>query len=132
LRIDQREIYNPGDTSLIDALVKIGGCTGSFVSAEGLILTNHHCAFSAVQQASTLEHDYLDQGFIAATREQEIEAKGLSCRITDSYEDVSEQVLQAVPAETDPLSRTQIIQQQMRQIAAEAMRQDSTIQAEVS
>lgn len=53
LKIDQNEIYNPNGTSLVDALVNVGGCTGSFVSGEGLIITNHHCAFSAVQLAST-------------------------------------------------------------------------------
>uniref|UniRef100_UPI003D7FD8C5 S46 family peptidase n=1 Tax=Pedobacter sp. TaxID=1411316 RepID=UPI003D7FD8C5 len=96
LKIDQKEIYNPNGTSLVDALVNVGGCTGSFVSNEGLIITNHHCAFSAVQLASTPEHDYLNKGFVAKSHEEEIEAKGLTCRITDSYEDVSERVLGTV------------------------------------
>ncbi|WP_449440671.1 S46 family peptidase [Pedobacter steynii] len=61
LKIDQNNIYNPKGTSLVDALVNVGGCTGSFVSNEGLIITNHHCAFSAVQLASTAEHDYLNK-----------------------------------------------------------------------
>src|SRR5437868_14883471 len=77
LKISQNEIYNPNGTSLVDALVNVGGCTGSFISNQGLIITNHHCAFSAVQLASTPEHDYLTNGFVAANREQEIEAKGL-------------------------------------------------------
>ena len=132
LKIDKSEIYNPGDTSLIDALVKVGGCTGSFISAEGLILTNHHCAFEAVQLASTPENDYLGKGFIASERSMEIPAKGLTCRITESYEDVSEKVLQAVSEVNDPILRMQIIQQQMKQIADKAEKQDSTIQAEVS
>ena len=58
LNLDVRDLYNPGGTSLIDAIVNIGGCTGSFVSGDGLILTNHHCAFGAVQAASTPERDY--------------------------------------------------------------------------
>src|SRR5687768_7356748 len=82
LKISVNEIYNPKANSLIDALVNVGGCTGSFVSNEGLIITNHHCAFSAVQLASTPENDYLNKGFVARGREQEIEAKGLTCRIT--------------------------------------------------
>lgn len=53
LKIDQNEVYNPNGISLVDALVNVGGCTGSFVSNDGLIITNHHCAFSAVQLAST-------------------------------------------------------------------------------
>ncbi|HEY0667892.1 MAG TPA: S46 family peptidase [Sphingobacteriaceae bacterium] len=132
LRIDQNEIYNPNGISLIDALVNVGGCSGSFISNEGLIITNHHCAFSAVQQASTPEKDYVTHGFVARTREQEIEAKGLTCRITDSYEDVSVKVLGAVATITDPATRIKMISDQMKSIAAEAELQDSTIKAEVS
>jgi hypothetical protein len=132
LKIDQSEIYNPDGVSLIDALVNVGGCTGSFISDEGLIITNHHCAFSAVQQASTPEKDYLTNGFVAHERQQEIEAKGLTCRITDSYDDVSERVLGATANVTDPASRLRVIQEQMKNIAAEAEKQDPTITAEVS
>ncbi len=132
LKINQNEIYNPNGTSLVDALVNVGGCTGSFVSNEGLIITNHHCAFSAVQQASTPEKDYLNKGLVAKTREDEIEAKGLTCRITDSYEDVSDRVLGAVAQVTDPASRLQLINTTMQNIVAEAEKEDPTIKAEVS
>ncbi|WP_113635156.1 S46 family peptidase [Nubsella zeaxanthinifaciens] len=132
LKIDQNEVYNPNGISLVDALVNVGGCTGSFVSDEGLIITNHHCAFSAVQLASTPENDYLNNGFVARTREQEIEAKGLTCRITDSYEDVSDRVLGAVANVDDPAARLQMINNQMKNIAAEAEQKDPSIKAEVS
>lgn len=132
LKISQNEIYNPNGTSLVDALVNVGGCTGSFISNQGLIITNHHCAFSAVQLASTPEHDYLTNGFVAATHEQEIEAKGLTCRITDSYEDVSDRVLVAVAQITDPSSRLKLINDAMKNIVVEAERKDPSIQAEVS
>ena len=132
LRIDQNEIYNPNGISLIDALVNVGGCTGSFISNQGLIITNHHCAFSAVQQASTPEHDYLTNGFVANTHEQEIEAKGLTCRITDSYEDVSDRVLGAVAQIEDPASRLKLINDAMKNIELEAEKADPSIQAEVS
>ena len=132
LKIDQNEIYNPKGTSLVDALVNVGGCTGSFVSGEGLIITNHHCAFSAVQLASTPEHDYLTNGFVAKSHEEEIEAKGLTCRITDSYEDVSDKVLGAAAQVEDPASRLQIINNAMKNIALEAEKKDPSIKAEVS
>jgi hypothetical protein len=132
LKIDKNEIYNPNGTSLVDALVNVGGCTGSFISNEGLIITNHHCAFSAVQLASTPEHDYLTDGFVANTREQEIEAKGLTCRITDSYEDVSDKVLGVVAQTQDPVSRLQLINNAMKNIALDAEKKDPTIKAEVS
>jgi hypothetical protein len=132
LKIDQNEVYNPNGISLVDALVNVGGCTGSFVSGEGLIITNHHCAFSAVQLASTPENDYLNNGFVARNREQELEAKGLTCRITDSYEDVSDQVLGSASTIDDPSSRLQIINNTMKSIALEAEKKDPTIKAEVS
>ncbi|PTT03532.1 S46 family peptidase [Pedobacter sp. HMWF019] len=132
LKIDQKEIYNPNGTSLVDALVNVGGCTGSFISNEGLIITNHHCAFSAVQLASTPEHDYLNNGFVARSHEQEIEAKGLTCRITDSYEDVSDRILGAVAQITDPASRLQLINNTMKNIVAEAEQKDPSVKAEVS
>ena len=132
LKIDQNEVYNPNGISLVDALVNVGGCTGSFVSNEGLIITNHHCAFSAVQLASTPENDYLNKGFVARTREQEIEAKGLTCRITDSYEDVSDKVLGAVAQIEDPATRLQLITNAMKNIALDAEKQDPSIKAEVS
>jgi hypothetical protein len=132
LKIDQNEVYNPSGVSLVDALVNVGGCTGSFVSNEGLIITNHHCAFSAVQLASTPENDYLNNGFVAHTREQEIEAKGLTCRITDSYEDVSDKVLGAVANIQDPALRLQTINETMKNIALAAEKEDPSIKAEVS
>jgi hypothetical protein len=132
LKIDQNEVYNPNGISLVDALVNVGGCTGSFVSNEGLIITNHHCAFSAVQLASTPENDYLNNGFVAKTHEQEIEAKGLTCRITDSYENVSDRVLGAAAQVTDPASRLQIINNAMKNIVIEAEKKDPSIKAEVS
>ncbi len=132
LKIEANEVYNPNGISLVDALVKVGGCTGSFVSDQGLIITNHHCAFSAVQLASTPENDYLNNGFVARTQAQEIEAKGLTCRITDSYEDVSDRVLGGVANIEDPAARLQMINNTMRSIAAEAEKKDPTIKAEVS
>lgn len=132
LKIDQNEVYNPNGISLVDALVNVGGCTGSFVSNEGLIITNHHCAFSAVQLASTPEKDYLNNGFVAKSHEEEIEAKGLTCRITDSYEDVSDKVLGAVAQIEDPTTRLQLINNAMKNIALEAEKNDPSIKAEVS
>lgn len=132
LKIPQSEVYNPNGLSLIDALVNVGGCTGSFVSNEGLIITNHHCAFEAVSLASTPEHDYLKNGFVAATKEQEVQAKNLTCKITDSYEDVSDKVLSAVKNIFDPTARINAINAKISQIIKEEEQKDATIKAEVS
>lgn len=88
LKIDVSDIYNPDGVSLVDAICQVGGGTGEFVSADGLILTNHHIAFGGVTDASTPENDYLRNGFTAVTREQEIPAQGYVCRITEAYRDV--------------------------------------------
>ena len=132
LKISEKDIYNPGNIGLVDALVQVSGCTGSFVSPNGLIITNHHCAFSAVQLASSPEFNYLKNGFVANNLEQEIEAKGLTIRITDSYSDVSQEVLQAVANISDPAERIHIINKKRADLAKQAEAEDPTIKAEVS
>jgi len=116
LKISIDEVYNPDGVSLVDALVKLGGCTGSFVSNEGLIITNHHCSFGAVQRASTTENNYLENGFLAKTMEEEIPAKSFTCRITVSYEDVSEEVLTAANNADDISGRTDAISDKVKEI----------------
>jgi hypothetical protein len=92
LQIEPSEIYTPGKVGLTNALVRLGGCTGSFISNEGLIITNHHCVFSAVANASTPEENHLENGFYASDTSKEIKTS-IPCRITLSFEDVSAQVL---------------------------------------
>lgn len=133
LKIAEKDIYNPnGEVALVDALVQVSGCTGSFVSPNGLIITNHHCAFSAVQLASTPEFNYLKNGFVANGLEHEIQAQGLTIRITDSYEDVSNEVLQTVENIDDPKDRINAINKKRAEIAQQAEKRDPTIKAEVS
>src|SRR5690606_19689989 len=132
LKISEKDIYNPGQVGLVDALVQVGGCSGSFVSPNGLIITNHHCAFSAVQLASSPEFNYLKNGFVADAYEEEIEAQGLTIRITESYKDVSEEVLSAVAAISDPTERINLISKKRMEIANRAETEDPTIKAEVS
>lgn len=132
LKIDIDEVYNPDGVSLVDALVNVGGCTGSFISPEGLIITNHHCAFGAVQRASTVENNYLENGFLAKTKEMEIPAAGLTCRITESYRDVTEEVLNAASEEKDINIRAEAISNKIKEIVAMEEEKDTTIQARVS
>lgn len=132
LKIDIDEIYNPNGISLVDALVRVGGCTGSFVSDEGLIITNHHCAFGYVQRASTVENNYVENGFLAGSFEKEIPAKGLTCMITQSYEDVSSLILEAANAVDDVSKRTKAIEDKIKELVRAAQQADSAIVAEVS
>lgn len=132
LKINIKDIYNSDGVSLVNALVKVGGCTGSFVSDEGLILTNHHCAFDFVRQASTTENNYVDSGFIARNKEEEIPAYGLTCLITDSYEDVSKKILSSIKDVKDVSERVNLIQKKIKEIVDETEKNDPTIKAEVS
>jgi len=132
LLISQEDIYNPNGISLIDALVKVNGCTGSFVSPEGLIITNHHCAFAGVNAASTPEHNYLENGFLAESREKEIHAKGYKVKITESYEDVSEEILNAAGGIDDLAERSKIISKKMEELGERATDKEKSIEASVS
>ncbi len=132
LKIDPKEVYNPDGVSLIDAIVMVGGCTGSFVSPEGLILTNHHCAFGAVQAQSTKDHDYITNGFLARSRDEELPAKGYTVRITESYRDVSADVLSAVKDDMEFGERSKAIERRIKEIVADAEKQYPGKRAEVS
>lgn len=108
---------------LSDAMVSVGpagrGGTGSFVSADGLIITNHHVAADAVRQASTPEHDYLEDGFVARSRDQELAGPDYEVWITRSCEDVSAQVLEVAQSEADPLLRANKVRDRKQTIARE-------------
>ena len=87
------ELYNETHPSISHAVVIFGeGCTGITVSDEGLIFTNHHCGFSAIQQLSTVEHDYLKNGFISQTKEEELPVAGLTVRYLRETINVRERI----------------------------------------
>ncbi len=132
LQIDPKEIYNPEGVSLIDAIVNVGGCTGSSVSPEGLILTNHHCAFGAARAASTTEHDYIQNGFLANNKTEEVPAKGYTVRITDSYRDVSQEVLSTLSDTMDLAERAKVIQKKAKEMVAQTEKENPGKRAEVS
>jgi Peptidase S46 len=132
LLISHDDIYNPNGISLIDALVKVNGCTGSFVSPDGLIITNHHCAFAGVNAASTPEHNYLEDGFLAESRDKEINAKNYKVKITESYEDVSDIILKAIEGIDDLEERSKIITKKMDELGEEATDKENSIESKVS
>ncbi|MEG1838523.1 MAG: S46 family peptidase, partial [Bacteroidaceae bacterium] len=78
LQLEVNDIYNPQAVSLKDAVgIFGGGCTGEIISADGLVLTNHHCGYDAIQQHSSVEHDYLTDGFWAKSKSEELATPGL-------------------------------------------------------
>ena len=103
LLIPTNQIYNPDGIALKDAVVHFGGgCTGEVISAEGLVLTNHHCGYSAIQQHSSVEHDYLTDGFWAMSREEELPCKGLTVTYIDRILDVTDYVNEQLKTDDDP------------------------------
>ncbi|MGB4703663.1 MAG: S46 family peptidase [Candidatus Saccharicenans sp.] len=130
LRMDPALIYDPARESLLYAVVEVGA-TGSFISPDGLIITNHHVAFGSVVAASTPEKDYLKNGFLAKTRAEEIPATGRTARITESFRDVSAEVLSAVRKNMSYAERTRAIEQQIKKIVAEAEKANPGKRAEV-
>ena len=99
LKLEADDLYNPGGVSLKDAVgIFGGGCTGEIISPEGLILTNHHCGYGAIQQHSSVEHDYLTDGFWAMSRAEELPTPGLKFRFVHRIVDITDLVSQKIKA----------------------------------
>jgi len=120
LELKPEEIYSTTGPSLKDAIVRIsiggGGGTGSFVSADGLILTNHHIAFTAVTAASSTENDYIANGFLAKSRSDEIQAGNYTIYITQEFKEVTAEVFSAVKPEMSSEARNQAIAGKVEEI----------------
>ena len=105
LRLSDQEVYSAEAPSLKDAVVRFGGgCTGEMISPDGLVLTNHHCGYSSIQRHSTLEHDYLTDGFWAMSRDKELPNPGLTVTFIDKIDDVTDYVRTELKKITDPNS----------------------------
>lgn len=103
LDISIDKVYCHDSISLKDAVVHFGGgCTGEVISAEGLVLTNHHCGYQYIQQHSAVEHDYLTDGFWAMSREQELPCEGLTITFIDRILDVTDYVQEQLKKDEDP------------------------------
>ncbi len=100
LELSQKEIFDPGGSGIAYAVVDLGGGTGSFISPEGLILTNHHVGFTALQRASTNENNYLENGFYAGREGKDIPAEGYQASVLISIKDVTDEVLNAAEGKT--------------------------------
>ena len=90
LAMQEYDLYNPNGTSLKDAVVHFdGGCTGEVISSQGLVLTNHHCGYDAIQKLSSVEHNYLEDGYWAKSFDEELPAEGVVVSFVDKIEDVT-------------------------------------------
>ena len=116
-KLDADDLYAPNRPSVKDAICQFsGGCTGAIISPQGLLLTNHHCGFDAIQEHSTLEHNYVEQGFWAATQAAELPCPGETAMFVTRMEDVTALALQNVIESMSERDRQSQIDKNLAQI----------------
>ena len=127
LQLTAEEIYSVNNSSLKDAIVAMGGgfCTAEIISPEGLMLTNHHCGYNAIQENSTPENNILDNGFWAMTKADEIPIEDLTISILDRMEDVTEQVLKGVTNDMSEEDRDKLIEENLKALKEENKVEDN-------
>ena len=123
-KLSAEDIYSINQACIKDSVVIFGrGCTGELVSDQGLLLTNHHCGYGQIQKHSSIEHDYLTDGFWAMSKEEELPNPGLSVRFLERIEDVTELVLQGVNDNMNEKERSEIINKNIDSLKNEAIRE---------
>src|SRR3954470_25009822 len=120
LKLTKEQLYSINQASIKDAIIIFGGgCTGEIVSKEGLIFTNHHCGYGAIAAASSVEHNYLKNGFYAKNKQEEIASSQLSVQFLVRVEDVTKQVEDALKG-LDGADRAKKEQQVYGEVIAKA------------
>lgn len=122
LKLTPEEIYSVNHSSMKDAIVMLNGgsCTAEVISKDGMLLTNHHCAYGVIQQNSTEEHNYLEDGFWAGNYGEELKADGMTASFLVRMEDVSEKINEALQDTMSEAERSQVIRQLSQTIKKEA------------
>ena len=109
-KLSAEDIYSVNKACMKDAVLQFGGgCTGEVISSDGLMITNHHCGFGQIQKHSTLEHDYLTNGFWAMSRAEELSNPGLTVTFLKRMEDVTDKVLVGVTVGMNDADRDKVI-----------------------
>ena len=131
-KLSADDIYNINQASLKDAVVLFGrGCTGELISAEGLLITNHHCGYSQIQQHSSVEHDYLRDGFWAMSREEELPNKGLTVSFLERMDDVTEMILNGYNPSMTEQERADLVKANSDKLIKEATKDGNGLRATV-
>ncbi len=123
LELPASELWNPDGGGLLEAIVKVGGCSAGLVSADGLVITNHHCVFSMLQEHSTPERDLIAEGFLAETRDQELYSVGGRVTVPHRSVDVTAEVEAAAAEASDDAGRYRAIDRKMKELVAECEKQ---------
>lgn len=120
-KLQAEDIYSVNKACMKDAIMIFGGgCTGEIISGEGLLITNHHCGYGQIQRHSTLDHDYLTDGFWAMSRAEELPNPGLSVTFLKSMEDVTEKVLEGIDPHMENAEREKLINSHIDEIRKSA------------
>lgn len=118
LQVAPDVLWSRDGGGLLEAAVRIGGCSAGFISEQGLLITNHHCAFSILQQHSTPQRDLITNGFLAHKPAEELPGSGTRATIPHRVTDVTAEVEGAVPAKADDLKRFQAIERKKKELVA--------------
>jgi hypothetical protein len=122
-KLTAEDIYSVNKACMKDAIVQFGGgCTGEIISPDGLLITNHHCGYGQIQKHSTIEHDYLTDGFWAMSRDQELANPGLSVTFLKRMEDVTESVMKGVTDELPVEKRDALINSNIDEIRKQSVK----------
>lgn len=120
-RLTAEQIYSVNHGSIKDAVVIFGGgCTGEIVSDQGLLFTNHHCGYGAIQQLSSVEHNYLRDGFWSRSPQEDLPVEGLEVRFLHSMDDVTARVFEGLADDMKPEARMNLIKSRCKEIEQEA------------
>ena len=131
-RLSAEDIYSINQASLKDAVVLFGrGCTGELISPEGLLLTNHHCGYGQIQQHSSVEHDYLRDGFWAMSRSEELPNKGLTVSFLERMEDVTHVILKGYRTDMTEDERVALVKANSDALLEEAVKDGNGLRAKV-
>jgi len=124
-KMTAKDIYDVNNSSLKDAIAHFGGgCTSEIISPNGLLLTNHHCGFGNIQAHSTVEHDYLKDGFWAMSYEEELPNENLSATFIKRIDDVTTQVFDGVTEDMDEASKMKLINQNIQKVTKAAQKEE--------
>lgn len=116
-KLTKEQIYSVNHGSIKDAVIIFGGgCTGEIVSDNGLIFTNHHCGYSSIQQLSSVDHNYLRDGYWSRSFDEDLPVDGLEVRFLHSFDDVTSRVLDSLPADITPEAKANLIKSRCRDI----------------
>ena len=131
-KLSAEDIYSVNKSSLKDAVVRFGGgCTGELISSQGLLITNHHCGFGTIQSHSSVEHDYLTDGFWAMSKAEELPNPGLSVSFLEYMIDVTDEVMKGYKPNMTEEKRTEIINKNAKKIEEKAVKGNKFLTANV-